>query len=300
MDVRRSAPVVFTLASLALTACGGATRGGAAPGKTALTGAAVVPRVERVLVAEKGNVSMVARNGCIASVLSTTDQTGSSDELKVRCPRPERLDQWFAAVDRLTASVAVQKVAKDAEDDLNLPAAELITANGSVLRLTQPNEVARLAGEVRAFSAELAAAEMPSPGPASPRGWQLMRVSGPARVVFAGAPSRGVLDAQISTTGQYFCEFVTNTEEGPMRATKSGWIAPRVAAHAIDEVLSPLHASGNERVRATYALGVKGGAETRGDVASTAAVFERFAPMQDALGDACLPELEAPHQGQQL
>jgi hypothetical protein len=42
------------------------------------------------------------------------------------------------------------------------------------------------------------------------------------------------------------------------------------------------------------AAGTKGGAEQRSNAAPTAAVFERFEQMQEALGDACLPELEPP------
>ena len=97
------------------------------------------------------------------------------------------------------------------------------------------------------------------------------------------------------------CEFMTNIGDGPMRATKSGWLTQDAATHAIDEVLGPFAAIGpNERSRATYAAGTKAGAERRSNASSTAAVFERFANLQDALGDACLPELEAPASSHSL
>ena len=99
----------------------------------------------------------------------------------------------------------------------------------------------------------------------------------------------------MSTNGQYLCEFVASTRGGPIRATKSGWLSPAVAARAIDEVLSPLADVANaERKATTFAVGISGGAERRANAASTPAVFERFAAVQDALGDACLPELEPP------
>jgi hypothetical protein len=105
----------------------------------------------------------------------------------------------------------------------------------------------------------------------------------------------GVLDARVSTTGQYLCEFMANTDDGPLRATKSGWIAPQHAAHAIDEVLRPFEAlAPNERPKATYASGIKAGSETKASATTLGAVFQRFGPFQDALGDACLPQLDAP------
>jgi hypothetical protein len=136
---------------------------------------------------------------------------------------------------------------------------------------------------------------MPTPGPKSEQGWELLRVTGPAHVFLGGAPTSGLLDARMSTNGQYLCEFVATTRGGPIRATKSGWIAPSVASRAIDEVLSPLADAGSgEKRPATFASGTAGGAEHRANAASTPAVFQRFAHVQDALGDACLPELDAP------
>jgi hypothetical protein len=289
------------LIALSLTAaCGGATRGAAPPqttGTAALTGAKVAPRIERVLVADKGVVALVARDGCVSTVSTAELQTGSSDELRVRCPRPERMNAWFAGVDRLTAAVALEPTKEEEieADDLPLPSAEIVTANGKMLHVVQKNDAQRLMGEVRALTAELASAEMPAPGPTTPGGWQMLRVSGPAHVFFAGAPTRGVLDARVSTSGQYFCEFLANTEDGPMRATKSGWINSSTASHAIDEVLKPFEGLGeSERPRATFASGITASGERKASASATAAVFERFAPVQDALGDACVPELEPP------
>lgn len=295
---RKTSFVLTVAAVAALTACSSATRPAATPqkpGTAALTGAKITPRVQRVLVAERGVVAMVARDGCVATVTSAELEAGSSDELRVRCPRPERLATWFAGVDKLTASVPLEEENDDEDEDVPLPVAELVTSKGRVLRVTNKTDAERLAGEVRAFTAELAASEMPSPGPASPAGWQMLRVSGPAHVFFAGTPTKGVLDARVSTSGQYFCEFLANTEDGPMRATKSGWIAPKTASHAIDEVLVAFEGlAEGERPQATFASGVTANGERKASASSTAAVFERFAPVQDALGDACVPELEAP------
>lgn len=296
---RKASFVVSVVAVAALAACSNATRPAATPqqaGTAALTGAKIAPRVERVLVADRGVVAMVARGGCVATVSSAELEAGSSDELRVRCPRPERLAKWFTGVDKLTASVALEEEKEGADDeDVRLPAAELVTAKGAILRVTKKADAERLAGEVRAFAAELAANEMPAPGPASPAGWQMLRVAGPAHVFFAGSPTKGMLEARVSTNGQYFCEFLANTEDGPMRATKSGWIAPQTASHAIDEVLVPFEGLGDgERPRTTFASGVTPNGERKASASATAAVFERFAPVQDALGDACVPELEAP------
>jgi hypothetical protein len=291
---------VFSFMVLAaFAACGCATRKAATPqtsGSAALTGAKIAPHIERVLVADKGVVAMVARDGCVATVTTSESQTGSSDELRVRCPRPERMKTWFGGVDRLTASVQLEPTKEEMEtEDLPLPSAEIVTASGKMMHVVQKNDAQRLLAEVRALTAELASAEIPGPGPETPRGWQMLRVSGPAHVFFAGAPTRGVLDARMSTTGQYFCEFLANTDEGPMRATKSGWIAPTTASKAIDEVLQPFEGLGDaERPRATFASGTTSTGERKASASATAAVFARFAPVQDALGDACVPELEAP------
>jgi hypothetical protein len=283
----------------ALAACGCATRKAAPPqtsGSVALTGAKITQRIERVLVADKGVVAMVARDGCVATISTAESEVGSSDELRVRCPRPERMRAWFDGVDRMTASVALEPSKPEMEaEELALPSAELVTASGKVMHVVQKNDAHRLFGEVRALTAELATAEMPAPGPSTPGGWQMLRVSGPAHVFFAGAPTRGVLDARVSTTGQYFCEFLASTDEGPMRATKSGWIAATTASKAIDEVLQSFEGLGDaERPRATFASGITSSGERKASVSATAAVFARFAPVQDALGDACVPELEAP------
>jgi hypothetical protein len=288
-------------ASLLTTACGGATRSASprSPGGTAaLTGAKLGVRFQRVLVAERGVVVMVARDGCVATVSSSGDQeaeSGGSDEMRVRCPRPERLRAWFSAVDRITAGLAVVPVTDDSPDDMPLPAAELVTPKGDILQVAKRADAERLLGEVRALVAELAAAEVPSPGPSSANGWQMLRVSGPAHVILGGNEAAGLLEARMSTNGQYLCDFVANTGAGPIRATKSGWISPVVAARAIDDILSPLADSGGlDRRPTTIASGIASGAERRANVASTGAVFQRFAHVQEALGDACLPELDPP------
>jgi hypothetical protein len=294
----QKACLVLPFTMLAALATGGcATRKAATPqpsAAAALTGARVVPRIERVLVADSAVVAMVARDGCVATISSAELEAGSSDELRVRCPRPDRMRTWFDGVDRLIAAVPLEPT-KEETDDLTLPSAEIVTAAGKVMHVVQKADAQRLLGEVRALTAELASAEMPAPGPSTPGGWQMLRVSGPARVLFAGAPTRGLLDARVSTTGQYFCEFLANTDEGPMRATKSGWIAQATASRAIDEVLQPFEGIGDaERPKVTFASGTTASGERKASASATAAVFARFAPVQDALGDACVPELEAP------
>lgn len=287
--------------ALWVAGCGGATRSASpqaqTPAGTAeLTGAQITSRFERVLVAEKAAISMVARNGCVATMSSGTDDTGEFEEMRVRCPKPERIKAWFAQVDQILAAVAVEPATDDSEEEIALPAAELVTKKGDVMLVAKRADAERLVAEVRALSAELASAEVPKPGPKSQNGWELMRVSGPAHVFLGGAPTAGLLDARMSTNGQYLCEFVASTRSGPIRATKSGWISPAVAATAIDEVLSPLaDANAAEKRYSTLASGTAGGAEHRANAASTAAVFQRFAHVQDALGDACLPELDPPN-----
>lgn len=239
---------------------------------------------------------MVSRDGCLASVNTTEAAPDGHDELRIVCPKPERMKSWFAGADRVIATLALEP---DEEDDdetpLKLPAAKLLTSSGEMLRVANKGDIDKLASEVRALSAELASAEAVAPGPASTAGWQMLHVKGPAHVLFAGTPARGVLEAKMSTNGQYLCEFTTDVGDGPMRATKSGWLSPAAAAHAIDEVLAPFNAVGpDESAKSTYAAGTKDGAERRSNLASTAEVFARFAEVQDALGDACLPELEAP------
>jgi hypothetical protein len=277
---------------------GCATRSGSpqpAVGATRLTAAKIGTRYERVLVAEKGAIAMVARDGCVATVAAGMDATGDYEEIRVRCPKPERLKAWFVGVDRITANVPVDAVEDDNEEDMTLPAAELVTKKGDVMKVRARADAESLLGEVRALSAELASAEMPSPGPNSARGWQMLRVSGPARVLLGGSPAIGMLEARLSTSGQYLCEFIANKSGSPVRATKGGWIAPAIASRAIDEVLNPFaEIASADRKPTTFAAGTSNGAERRATPESTKEVFDRFAHVQDALGDACLPELEAP------
>ena len=261
------------------------------------TAAMLAPRVERLVVADRGSISMVARGGCVATVRTSEGEAGGHDELRVRCPKPERMKSWFDGADRVMATLAIEPVRDedDDDDDVKLPAAKLLTESGRTLRVVKPADIEKLAAEVNALTAELAAAEQVSPGPDSANGWQMLHVMGPAHVLFAGTPARGVFEARMSTNGQYMCEFITDVGDGPMRATKSGWISPSTASKAIDEVLAPFNAVGpEEKPKATFAAGTKGGAEQRSNTVSTAEVFERFAQVQEALGDACLPELEAP------
>jgi hypothetical protein len=282
-----------------LSACGGTTRRAATPHSATMTTAATLaPRVERLVVVERGSVSMVARGGCVAMVRTAENEAGTHDELRVRCPKPERLRTWFDGADRVVSTLALEPIVegRGEAEDAKLPTAKVLTASGKRLRTVKPEDAEKLAAEVRALSAELAAAEQVLPGPASANGWQMLHVMGPAHVLIAGRPARGVFEARVSTNGQYMCEFITSVGDGPMRATKSGWLTPATASRAIDEVLGPFNAvEPNEPPRATFAAGMKAGAERQSNVASTAAVFERFAEMQDALGDACLPELEPPN-----
>jgi hypothetical protein len=297
---RRPAAATVLILAAATLGCGGATRGASSPqqGKTTTTAAQVGRRIERLVVADRGTMAMVSREGCVASLHTMGGDAGSADELRVRCPKPERLKTWFEGADRVMASFSYEPSKDDDDDDeqeVKLPAAKVLTAAGKTLKVSREADVTRLLREVQSLSAELASAEEPSPGPASPGGWQMLHVIGPAHVLFAGKPSRGMFEARMSTTGQYMCEFITNAGDGPMRATKSGWLAAPTAARAIDEVLKPFAAVGpNERVKGTYAAGTRAGDEKRSNDVSTGAVFERFAHVQDALGDACLPELEPP------
>jgi hypothetical protein len=311
MSFKPSVVLLFA-AGLLTSACGGATRSGSPQspsGTAALTGAQLGVSYQRVLVAERGIVVMVAREGCVATVSSTSVRSGeqqqrapegesdasATEEMHVRCPRPERLKRWFAAVDKLTSALPVLPATDDA-DETPLPAAELVTAKGDVLSVAKRADAERLLGEVRALVAELAAAETPSPGPSSANGWQMLRVSGPAHVILGGNEAAGLLEARMSTNGQYLCDFAATTADGPIRATKSGWISPAIAARAIDDVLSPLADSNtsSEKRPSTVAAGISSGNERRANVASTGAVFQRFAHIQEALGDACLPELDPP------
>jgi hypothetical protein len=299
-------PFACTLLVLTLcSGCRGATHQVASPQAPAETTAATLSvRIDRVLVAEGDEVSLVSRGGCVALVRTMDRAGGGSDELRLRCPKPERMAAWFDATDRELHRIALAPVAKrsakEEDDDAPTPpTAKVLTAKGDTLQVVKAADIKKLSSVVKALSAELAAAEEVAPGPASPGGWQMLRVLGPAHVVFAGAPAHGVLEARVSTNGQYLCEFFANVGDGPLHATKSGWLSPTAAAHAIDEVLVPFAAAAaggeEQQPKGGYAAATSAGSERHGSAATTAAVFERFAQVQDALGDACLPELEAPN-----
>jgi hypothetical protein len=293
----RMATFTPVILAVALMGCGHATGGAASPhGKTTTTAASIAPRVERLVVADKGTVSMVARGGCVATVRTSESGVAGEDELSVRCPKPERLKAWFDGADRVMAGFSYEPVKDDEEEgEVTLPIAKVLTAGGKTLKVTRPEDIQRISGEVRALSTELAQSAAPAPGPASADGWQMLHVTGPAHVLFAGTPTRGFFEARLSTNGQYLCDFIASVGGSAMHATKSGWLSPAIASRAIDEVLGPFAApEPNEPSKSTYAAGTKDGAEKRSNASSTAAVFERFAQIQDVLGDACLPELEAP------
>lgn len=282
-----------------LVGCGGSSRNASAPhnptSTTTITAAQIDTesggRIEKILVADHGQVSVVERDGCMATVKN-------EEELHTRCAKPERMKAWFEGVDKTLAKVAVEQLTKeqlhDEDDkpiDVNTPSAKMLTTGGKALNVTKTADVAKLNADVRALADELAGAEKVTPGPASTDGWQMLHVAGPARVMFAGSPTRGILEARMSTNGQYMCEFSANGT----KATKSGWIKPTSAARAIDVVLAPWNAqSTGDTTRVSFAAGTKAGAEQKANPAATAAVFELFGQVQDALGDACLPELEGP------
>lgn len=279
-----------------LLGCSGATRNASPqrPGEATVTAASIAPRIERLVVADEDDIAMVARGGCVATVHASDSQL-VEDELRVRCPKPERMHAWFDGADRVMAGFQYELVKDEEEEEVTLPAAKVLTTSGKTLKVKRPEDVQRLLAEVRALSEELARSEQPTPGPASEDGWQMLHVAGPAHVLFAGTPAHGDFEARMSTNGQYYCEFVTDVGDGPMRASKSGWISPSVASRAIDQVLGPFtEVAPHEAPTSTYAAGTKNGAEKKSAASSTAAVFERFAEIQEALGDACLPELEPP------
>lgn len=285
------------LAVAALAGCGGAGRHASTPHSEATLTAASVDgagRVEKILVADNGSVSVVERDGCMATVRN-------EDELHTRCAKPERMQAWFAGADKSLAKIAVEQMTKEQirlEDDVPIdvktPSAKMLTAGGKALRVTKATDVAKLNADVRALADELASAEQVTPGPATENGWQMLHVAGPARVMFGGTPTRGLLEARMSTNGQYLCEFTT----AGTKATKSGWIKPSSAAHAIDVVLGPWAAqtgqTASDSPHPSFAAGTKSGTEQKSNPSATAAVFELFSEVQDALGDACLPELEPP------
>lgn len=289
-------------AGLIVTACGGSTRHADSPhGETTTTAATMEGglHVSKLLVAEPNHVAMVARDGCVSTLRTSASEVGD-DELRVRCPKKERLASWMQAVDGIASKLTLTPAPEPTDDEEHAviakttPSAKLLLASGKVMEVKKPAEIARLASELHALEGELASAEQPTPGPASPSGWQMLHVTGPAHVLFAGTPARGVLEARVSTSGQYLCEFVTGGSAGAMRATKSGWIPATSAAHAIDEVLAPFNAMEGDGGKPSFAAGIQNGQERKSNVASTGAVFERFAGVQEALGDACLPELEGP------
>lgn len=237
-------------------------------------------------------MSVVERDGCLATIQN-------EDELHTRCAKPERMKAWFEAADQSLSNAEVELMTKEqlriddsSSDEKKARSVRMLTAGGKALRLTKSAEVSKFLSDVHALEGELAGAEKVTPGPATEGGWQMVHVAGPAHVLFAGAPTRGMLDARLSTNGQYLCEFTTTSA----KATKSGWIKPASAAHVIDVVLAPWSEQGaTEGARSTsFAAGTKGGTEQRSNPAATAAVFELFSEVQDALGDACLPELESP------
>lgn len=291
----RAVTLVVLGSALSLMACGGAKRSTEAvvPRPTTLTGAKVAggPKAARVLVADRGMIAMVTREGCVAVMTSA----GQAEEMRIRCPKEDRLAAWFGKVDPLVAAMPTEVIEdEDTRDVTTLPAAEMLNEKGAVLRFVQPKDAARLFAEVRGFALELEAAETPTPGPASRGGWQLVRVKGPAHVILGGAPTHGVLEARMSTSGQYLCEFVAQTDDGPVRATKSGFIGQARASRVVDEVLRPFEAAGaKDRAQPTIASAVRDGAETKANTASTKEVLQRFGHVQDNLGDACLPELDA-------
>lgn len=290
----RAGSLVVILSALSLMACGGAKRSTEAvvPRPTTLTGATLAgPKAARVLVADHGMIAMVTREGCVAVMTSA----GGGDEMRVRCPKEERLKAWFGKVDPLITAMPTEVIEdEDSRDVSKLPAAEMLNEKGTVLRFVQPKDAARLFAEVRGFALELEASETPTPGPASRGGWQLVRVKGPAHVILGGEPTQGMLEARMSTSGHYLCEFSAQTNEGTVRATKSGFIGQARASRVVDEVLRPFEAAGaRDRAQPTTASAVRNGAETKANTASTKEVVQRFGHVQDNLGDACLPELDA-------
>ena len=289
-------------AGLIVTACGGSTRHADSPhGETTTTAATMEGglHIAKLLVTEPNHVAMVARDGCVSSMRTSGSEVGD-DELRVRCPKKARLASWMQAADGIASKLTLVPAPEPTEDDEHVvtgkikPSAKVMLASGKVMAVTKPADIARLANELDALEGELASAEQPAPGPASPSGWQMLHVTGPAHVVFAGTPAHGVLEARVSTNGQYLCEFVTGSSAGGMRATKSGWIPAKSAAIAIDEVLAPFNATDGDGAKPSFAAGIQNGQERKSNIASTGAVFERFAGVQEALGDACLPELEGP------
>jgi hypothetical protein len=281
------ARISLVVSVVALAGCGAKAERPAASPQVEMTA-----QIDKILVTENGVLSVVERDGCMATVKS-------EDELHTRCAKPERMQAWFEGADKVAAKIATEPVKSGhAADDVDpsQSSAKMLTTAGKSLRVMKAADIAKLNADVRALSDELAGAEkMVVPGPASEHGWQMVHVKGPARVMFAGTPTRGRFEARLSTSGQYLCEFTTASADGaPVTATKSGWIKPASAVHAVDVVLAPLGAAAPDSAPTSFAAGTKAGAEQRSNAAGTAAVFELFGEVQDALGDACLPELEPP------
>ncbi len=273
-----------------LLGCGGATNA-VSPQPVTLTAASVGPaasavegRSVKVMVGDKGMLAMVQKNGCLSIVY----ETKKGDEMAVQCPKADRIAVWLAANDPIALRMPLAKL-DEQPDEIPLPAAQIMNAEGDVYNVTRKEDVQRLLGSVRALSKELASEEEPKPGPSSPMGWQMMRVAGPAHVGVAGTIAQGTLDARVSSSGQYLCEFST---EG-LHAKKSGVIPKDGAPRALDEILGPFQASA-EKSKTAYVAAYAKGEEKRANSASSREVIDRFGHLQDVLGDACLPELEGP------
>jgi len=147
-DVRPIATSCCIVLAVLLAACGGSTRRASTPhGKTTITGATMAPRVERLVVADRGSVSMVARGGCVATVKTAESEGGTYDELGVRCPKPERIKGWFEGAERVIATLALEPVREELEDveDTKLPLAKLLTTSGKTLRVVRTDDIERLA-----------------------------------------------------------------------------------------------------------------------------------------------------------
>ena len=126
-----------------LLGCSGATRNASPPrhGETTVTAATIAPRVERLVVADENDIAMVARGGCVATVRTSESENGGEDELRVRCPRPERMRAWFEGADRVMASFQYELAKDEDEEEIKLPAAKVLTTTGKTLSVTRPEDV---------------------------------------------------------------------------------------------------------------------------------------------------------------
>src|SRR4051812_20965118 len=104
------------------------------PGTAELTSADVKTRIERVMVSDGHGISIAARDGCLASIAEATDDTGDYDEMRVRCPRPDRMASFFTSIDRITSAAQLTRVGEE-EDDVESPAAQVLTAGGVAMRV---------------------------------------------------------------------------------------------------------------------------------------------------------------------